>query len=75
VRLLYGVRSKCKQHKCLVTWIGEWGQNRLDKNWEYVGYDLSFKAQMNIYLKNRQHALIVLIDAGGMKSNDCVEDH
>lgn len=34
-----------------------------------------FKAQMNVYLKNRQHALILLIDAGGMRSNDCVEDH
>jgi hypothetical protein len=30
-------------------------KNRLEENWEYVGYDLSyyeFKAQVNVYLKN-----------------------
>jgi hypothetical protein len=33
---------------------------RFEENWEYVGYDLSykkFKAQMNVFLKNRKHAL------------------
>jgi hypothetical protein len=31
-------------------------KNRLEDNWEYVGYDLSsyeFKAQVNVYLKNK----------------------
>ncbi len=53
-------------------------KNRLDENWEYVRYDLSykeFKAQMNVYLKNRQCALILLIDVGGMRPNDYAEDH
>jgi hypothetical protein len=30
-------------------------KNRLEENWEYVGYAFSyreFKAQMNVYLKN-----------------------
>jgi hypothetical protein len=31
-------------------------KNRLEEDWEYVGYDLScheFKAQVNVYLKNK----------------------
>jgi hypothetical protein len=39
-------------------------KSKLEDQWEYVGYDLSyqeFKAQMNVYLNNRQHSLKLLI--------------
>ncbi len=53
-------------------------RNRLEENWEYVGNDLSyreFKAQVNVFLKNRRHGLKLLIEAGGARPNDCAEEH
>ncbi len=53
-------------------------RNILDKNWEYVGYDLSFrkfKTQVNVYLKNRRHALKLLIESGVGRLDDCGIDH
>jgi hypothetical protein len=53
-------------------------RSRLDANWEYVGYDLSypeFKAQVNLYVKNRRHALKILIESSGNRHNDCVVKH
>jgi hypothetical protein len=52
--------------------------NRLVENWEYVGYELSyreFKAQVNVYLKNRQHGLKFLIESSAARPDDCVEEH
>jgi hypothetical protein len=42
-------------------------KSRLDENWEYVKYELSFlefKAQVNVDLKNKRHALKLLIESG-----------
>ncbi len=53
-------------------------RNRLEENWEYVGNDLSyreFKAQVNVFLKNRRHGLKLLIEAGAARPNDCAEEH
>ncbi len=50
----------------------------LDKSWEYVGYEPSYKevkAQVNVYLKNRRHALKNLIEASALRPDDCPEDH
>jgi hypothetical protein len=52
--------------------------HKLEKNLEYVGHDLSykeFKAQMNIYLKNRCHALKLLIETDATRPRDCTNDH
>ncbi len=52
--------------------------HRLEENWEYVGHDLSykeFKAQVNVYLKNRRHALKLLIEANATRPRDCTNDH
>ncbi len=52
--------------------------NKLVENWEYVGYDLSYKeskAHMNVYLKNKRHGLKLLIDASAPRPNECVEEH
>jgi hypothetical protein len=49
----------------------------LEKNWEYVGHDLSykeFKAQVNVYLKNRRHVLKLLIEANVARPKDCTDD-
>jgi len=51
---------------------------KLVKNWEYVGYDLSykeFKAQVNVYLKNKRHGFKFLIEANAPRPNECVEEH
>ncbi len=50
----------------------------LEKNWEYVGHDLSykeFKTQINIYVKNRCHARKLLIEANVARLGDCRDDH
>jgi hypothetical protein len=47
--------------------------NRLVENWEYVGYE--FKAQVNVYLKNRQHGLKFFIELSAARPDDCVEEH
>jgi hypothetical protein len=52
--------------------------NRLVENWEYTGYELSyreFKPQVNVYLKNRQHGLKFLIELSAVRPDDCVEEH
>jgi hypothetical protein len=51
--------------------------NRLVENWEYIRYELSyreFKAQVNVYLKNRQHGLKFLIEWSAARPDDCVEE-
>lgn len=53
-------------------------KNRLEENQEYVGYDLpyrEFKAQVNVFLKNRSHALKLLIEACVVRPDDYVEEH
>jgi hypothetical protein len=53
-------------------------KGKLEDQWEYVGYDLSyreFKAQVIIYLKNRRHSLKLLIEACESKHGDCSEKH
>ncbi len=53
-------------------------KNRLEENWEYVGYDLSyheFNAQVNVYLKNKWHSLKVLIKTDATRLRDCSEEH
>jgi len=53
-------------------------KNRLEDNWEYVGYDLSsyeFKAQVNVYLKNKWHSLNIFIEANAIKLGDCSDEH
>jgi hypothetical protein len=53
-------------------------KSRLENQWEYVGYDLfyqEFKAQVNVYLKNRQHSLKLLIEARESRHEDCSEEH
>ncbi len=53
-------------------------KSRLEDNWEYVKYDLAyeeFKVQVNVYVKNRRHALKLLIEVGGMRLDHCAEDH
>jgi hypothetical protein len=53
-------------------------KSRLEDQWEYVGYDLSyreFKAQVNVYLKNKQHSLKLFIEVGEPRLRDCSEDH
>ncbi len=50
----------------------------LENNWEYVGHDLSykeFKAQVNVYLKNRCHALKLLIETNVARPGDCTKIH
>jgi hypothetical protein len=45
-------------------------KNKLEDNWEYVKYDLSFhefKAQVNVYLKNRQHSLKLFIESNSVR--------
>jgi hypothetical protein len=51
---------------------------RLEENWEYVGYDLSyreFKAHLNVFLKNRRHGLKLLIETNALKPIDYVVEH
>jgi hypothetical protein len=53
-------------------------KSRLEDQWEYVDYDLSyqnFKAQVNVYLKNRQHSLKLFIEAGESRPKNCNEEH
>jgi hypothetical protein len=53
-------------------------KSRLEENWEYVGYDLSyqdFKTQVNAYLTNKWHFLKVLIEANAPQPVDCNEEH
>jgi hypothetical protein len=54
-----------------------WVLSRSAENWEYVGYNLSykeFKAQVNVFLKNRRHGLKLLVKVGVTRPNDCVEE-
>jgi len=49
-----------------------------ERNWEYLGYDLSykkFKAQVFVYLKNRQNAQKLFNDEGEPRPNDYIEKH
>jgi hypothetical protein len=53
-------------------------KTKLKENWEYVGYDLhywKFKAQANVYLKNKWHALKLLTEASEPRLDECVEEH
>ncbi len=53
-------------------------KTRLEDQWEYVGYELfyrEFKAQMNVYLKNRWHSLKIFIEACEPRHKDCSEEH
>lgn len=34
-----------------------------------------YKAQVNVYLKNRRHALMLLIEANAARPRDCTNDH
>ncbi len=34
-----------------------------------------FKAQVNLYVKNRRHALKILIESSGNRPNDCAIKH
>jgi hypothetical protein len=52
--------------------------HRQEEDWEYVGHDLSykeFKAQVNVYLKNRRHALKLLIKVNLARPKDYTYDH
>ncbi len=43
-----------------------------------MGYDLpyrEFKAQMNVYLKNRQHGLKLMRKVGGERPDDHAQEH
>jgi hypothetical protein len=47
--------------------------SKLVENREHIGYDLSyqeFKAQVNVFLKNRKHGLQLLIEASGARLNN-----
>jgi hypothetical protein len=53
-------------------------KGRLDDNREYIGYDLAykeFKVQVNVYLKNKQHSLKLLLELGGARPSDYLEEH
>lgn len=53
-------------------------KSRLEENWEYVGYDLTyqeFKAQVNVFLKNRRHGFKLLIEASETRPTNCLEEH
>lgn len=53
-------------------------KSRLDENWEYVKYELSFlefKAQVNVDLKNKRHDLKLLIESGVGRPDDCELEH
>jgi hypothetical protein len=53
-------------------------KSRLENQWEYVGHDMfdqEFKLQMNVYLKNKQHSVKLLIEAGESRHEDYSEEH
>jgi hypothetical protein len=53
-------------------------KGRLDDNRKYIGYDLAykeFKVQVNVYLKNKQHSLKLLLELGGARPSDYLEEH
>jgi len=53
-------------------------KNKLEENWEYVGYDLlyrKFKAQVNVCIKNKKHGLKFLNEASAARRTHCLEEH
>jgi len=51
-------------------------KSKLEENWEYVSYDLSyreFKAQVNVYFKNKKYVLKFTIEVG--RHDDCPIEH
>ncbi len=53
-------------------------KSSLEENWEYVGYDLTyqeFKAQVNVFIKNRRHGFKLLIEASATRPINCPEEH
>ncbi len=55
-----------------------WIKWKPKENWEYIGYDLSykeFKAHVNVFLKNRRHALKTLIEGGASRPKDYQKEH
>jgi hypothetical protein len=53
-------------------------KGRLDDNSEYISYDLAyreFKASLNVYLKNKQHSLKLLLESEGARPSNCPKEH
>jgi hypothetical protein len=53
-------------------------RKRLDENCEYVGYELSyrkFKAQVNVFFKNKRDVLKLFIESNASRPYDCPIEH